>query len=116
MYRYSDSDSLRRLAYSLGLISEQALKNLTALGDIRNIFAHAHIHTDWTHPRVVELCGELITPLDGLPTGKDGISPLAAMAVKDTRGRFITTVAFLHSVLLDYAHKAERRKKHPGAW
>jgi DNA-binding MltR family transcriptional regulator len=96
-----------KLAYSLGLIPKSSFQNLGKLGEIRNIFAHNHLHSDWSHPEVVKLCGDLRSPLDE-PDVPSAIANLRTVLEKP-REKFIITVALLHGLLTTEAHRVQRR-------
>jgi len=99
------------LAYCSGIIPKNTYKDLKSLGEIRNIFAHNHLQTNFTNPKVKDICSKLLQPKEtikdfGASSGNNSIKRY----YENPRNCFIVTVAILCNVLILKELSLKRKK------
>lgn len=97
------------LAYALGLITKTIFNNLQAIGEIRNIFAHSHLHVDFTNKDVLAECKKLKTPFDSTTDADGNPTPWAQLANSNAETRFTFALVMTFSTVLLAAHGTTRR-------
>jgi hypothetical protein len=86
-----------RVAFALGLVSQEQMADLVLIGRIRNLFAHKVHRRSFENSTVSKYCHKLVTG-----------PRVAGQDLRDTpRGLFISTVGFLSFVL---SNRLEERK------
>jgi DNA-binding MltR family transcriptional regulator len=99
-----------QLAYCLGLIGKRMFKNIMAIGEIRNIFAHSPEALGFDSPKIAKLCDELVEREpderigDPLP---DFVKALHAQPRQRFASTAIQTVLFL--VMRQKAARCQKR-------
>ena len=87
-----------RMAYALGLLDANERKDFDIIREIRNVFAHAPMHIEFTTKEVADACEKLeILKLNQLALAPDilNIAPLA-------RQRFVLAVSVYYWKLVTY--------------
>lgn len=75
-----------KMAYALGLLSEEIYEDLNTIRNVRNVFAHGLHETSFAHPDIRELCQTLVIPRLALFGLKDNPDP---------RGMYTMSVIFV---------------------
>ena len=96
-----------QLAYTLGLISREAVTNISIIENIRNIFAHSHISIDFTSKEIADECDALVYPKYRLRR----TNPPMDWSAQSPRGKFIIVSGLLFNQLMFSARQIEPRKR-----
>ena len=87
-----------RVAYALGLIGEENMKDLLHVGRIRNLFAHKVHRRSFDNETVRKECQKLTT----------GLKVADQRSRETARGQYVSTVAFQSLVLSTAIEKHKR--------
>ena len=99
-----------RLAYVLGLVEKPFLQDCCTIGEIRNIFAHRHLLTDFQDPSVAKLCNKLQAPEMLIKlSGPNGA--MKTLIECNPRNRYLIAGTLIGNQVLMKAHQVERQ--HP---
>jgi hypothetical protein len=96
-----------RIAYALGIVDENAKREMDLIRHIRNNFAHPREHTDFSTPEIVNACNNLYLPNQWHLAGLGGRPP-------DPKSRFHTSVEFLFLYLESPKGSAPKRYEEVG--
>lgn len=102
-----------KMAYALGIISRRFVHDANCIREIRNTFAHAHVHVDFETPAITDAIRELKFPKFGHETFSLSRRPL------DDKEVFCRTALWLCTYLYDASEelpfKVRDAKLYPAA-
>ena len=94
-----------KMGHALRLYGDITQTDLNCIKDVRNVFAHAKMKLDFSHPHVIDACKQLQGPHGPGTQDKDLWPPYQ---------RFMKCAEYLYLEFLDVATEKITKGKHPG--